>query len=60
MLHNANVRALLNRTFVNGLVFVMGGVDVFCEVQTELLGVIYEVSRTPYSEAVLDHPSVGI
>ena len=37
MLHNEQVRALLHRTVVvSGLVFVMGRVGVFCEVQTEL------------------------
>jgi len=58
MLHNEQVRALLNRTVVVGLVFVMGRVGVFCDVQTELLGVVCEVSRTPYSAATLGRPSV--
>jgi len=59
MLHNAKVCAVLHRIIVvNVLVFIMGSVDVVCEVQTELLGVIYEVCRTPYSMVVLDHPSV--
>jgi hypothetical protein len=49
---------ILTTVVVNGLVFVTGREGVFCEVQTELLGVIYEVSRTPYSEAMLDHLSV--
>jgi len=59
MLHNGKVRAVLHRIIVvNVLVFVMGSVDIVCEVQTEFLGVIYEVCRTPYSVVVLDHPSV--
>jgi len=59
MLHNAKVRAVLHRIIVvNVLVFIMGSVDVVCEVQTELLGVIYKVCRTPYSVVVLDHPSL--
>jgi hypothetical protein len=46
MLHNTKVCAVPHRTVVvNGLVFVMGSVDVVCEVLTELLGVIYEVKR---------------
>jgi hypothetical protein len=43
---------------INDLVFVTGSMNVFCEVKTEFLEVIYEVSRTPYSETMLDHPSV--
>jgi len=59
MLHNAKVHAVLHRIIVvNVLVFVMGSVDVVCEVQTELLGVIYEVRRMPYSVVVLDHLSL--
>ena len=59
LLHNAKVRAVLHRiVVVNVLVIIMGSVNVVCEVQTELLGVIYEVCRTPYSMVVLDHPSV--
>ena len=41
ILSNANARAVLHRTVViNELVFVMGSVDVFCEVQTEFLGLL--------------------
>ena len=59
MLSNAKLSAVLHRTnVINELVFVMGSMDVFCEVQTEFLEVIYEVSRTPYSGTILDHPSV--
>jgi hypothetical protein len=59
MLHNAKVCAVLHRIIVvNVLVFVMGSVDVVCEVQTELFGAIYEVCRMPYSVVVLHHPPV--
>jgi hypothetical protein len=59
MLHSAKVRAVLHRIIVvNVLGFVMGSVDDVCEVQIELLGVIYEVCRTLYSVVVLHHPSV--
>jgi hypothetical protein len=58
MLHSAKVCAVLHRIIVNVLVFVMGSVDDVCEVQIELLGVIYEVCRTPYSVVVFHHPSV--
>jgi hypothetical protein len=58
MLHNTKICSVLHRTVVNGLVFVMGSVDVFCELQTEWLEVIYEVSRTHYSKVTLDRLSV--
>jgi len=59
MLSNAKLSAVLHRKLViSELVFVMGIMDVFCEVEAEFLEVICEVSRTPYSETMLDNPSV--